>query len=160
MMKKLTLMIFLITTDGLSDIRFINTARTVAANPAQAFNWQGVYRFGEVGGKNTGMVIDYLITVYQKDGILVADLDGDGFQTLLRISCTVKATEHKLGLFFKSYRPDNLFEIYKPDEHLLSLERKNGKVLTYWGAVKPQLTSFKDGRVYFTKQARRRTSGK
>ena len=79
-------------------------------------DWQGLYTFGEVGGKNTGMVIDYSLNIYQKDGVLVAEIDADGFQTQMRISCTVKTLGNKIQLFFNRYRESNLFEIYKPGE--------------------------------------------
>jgi hypothetical protein len=115
-------------------------------------DWEGVYRFAETGGKNTGLVIDYSIKVYRKDGVLVADIDADGHQTLTRISCDTRVEGHRLTLSFKNYREENLFELYKPGEVLLSLERKNRKLLTYWGAMHPQLSALKSGRVYFERQ--------
>ncbi len=162
MNKRLLIYLFLTITGLLNSAVTSDASETTspAQQPAQVVDWQGLYTFGEVGGKNTGMVIDYSIKVYQQNGGLVADLDGDGFQTQMRIFCAVQTSANKIQFFFKGYRKDNLFEIYKPGERLLSLEIRNGKLLTYWGAVKPQLAAYKNGRVYFTKQTRRHRAGK
>jgi hypothetical protein len=117
--------------------------------PRQSGGWGGNYSFGEVGDKNTGMVIEYSMRIYQSDRLLLADIDADGFQTQLRITCSSKMEGNRIHLYFKHYRETNLFEIYKPGEWLLSLERKRGKILTYWHALKPQLITYRNGRVYF-----------
>ncbi len=150
------ILIFAATGNLLSGPVFIYRREPAARNqqPTTGIDWQGLYRYGEVGGKNTGMVIDYAITIYQENGVLVADLEADGFQTQKRIACMVKTSGNRLDLLFKSYRKDNMFELYQPGERLLSLEMKNRRLLTYWGAIEPQLTSFKNGGVYFTKRKR------
>ena len=98
---------------------------------AGVINWEGEYSFTETGGKNTGMVIGYFITVHKVNGVLVADIDADGYQTTMRLACTVKTSENKIQLFFKSNREDNMTELFKPGELLLSLEMVKGKILTY-----------------------------
>jgi hypothetical protein len=115
----------------------------------QSAGWQGDYSFGEVGGKNTGMVIQYSLKIYTANKMLLADIDADGFQTQLRITCSSKIEGNRIHIYFKNYRQENLFEIYKPGELLLSMERKRGKILTYWQALKPQLIAYRNGRVYF-----------
>jgi hypothetical protein len=155
---KHVIVIFSIVAFGFLFFAIEFTGADAKQNPAGAIDWRGVYTFGEVGAKNSGMVIDYSLTIYQKDGALVADLDADGFQTLTRVSCSVKATDNKIQIFFERPRKDNLYDIYKPGDLLFALEARNGKLLTYWGAITPQLTSYKNGRVYFIKQMRRRAN--
>lgn len=132
-----------------------NHLEEIKDRSAAALDWRGEYGFAETGGKNTGMVIDYSITVREADGALAADIDADGFQTSMRLACTVKAAGNKIQLFFKNYREDNLLDIFKPGELLLSLEMVKGKILTYWAAITPQLIAYKSGKVYFVKRTRR-----
>jgi hypothetical protein len=121
--------------------------------PSGNSSWEGEYSFGETGGKNTGLVIEYSIRIYRKDGALMADIDADGHQTLLRLSCKADIQSNRITFRFNNYREENLFELYQPGEVLLSLERKTGRLLTYWGALRPQLISYKSGRVYFYRKA-------
>jgi hypothetical protein len=147
--QKLWLVIFALTLFG---SLATTPARQLAKSKAQRSGnppWEGEYNFGETSGRNTGLVILYSVKVYQKDGSLLADIDADGHQTMTRLSCKTKVAGNRLTLYFSNYREENLFEIYKPGEVLLSLERRGGKLLTYWGAIRPQLTGFKNGRVYF-----------
>src|ERR1051325_1968892 len=115
-------------------------------------SWEGEYLFAETGGRNTGLMIEYSIKVYRKGGVLLADVDADGHQTETRLSGDAKVEGNRLTLYFRAYRPENLFDLYKPGDLLLSLERRHGKLLTYWGAMHPQLTSYKNGRIYFQKR--------
>jgi hypothetical protein len=117
------------------------------ASPAS--RWYGQYSFEELGGKNTGMVIGYSLKIYRAGDLTLADIDADGFQTQKRITCSTRVEGRRIHIYFRNYRKDNLFEIYRPGEWLLSLERKGGKILTYWRAMKPQLIGYRNGRVYF-----------
>jgi hypothetical protein len=126
--------------------------KTMKPQATKNVEWEGKYIFGEFGGKNTGILISYSINVYKKNGVLIADIDADGFQTEMRISCTTTPLGNRIDLYFDKYREDNLYEIYKPGEMLLSFEKKGSKILTYWAAIKPQLIPFKNGRVYFAKE--------
>jgi hypothetical protein len=144
--KLLLLLLALFLCGSLSGSR---AAQKPAQPSGQSGGWQGDYAFAEVGGKDTGMVIQYSLKIYRANKKLLADIDADGFQTQLRITCSSKIAGNRIHIYFKNYRETNLFEIYKPGERLLSLERKRGKILTYWHALKPQLMAYRNGRVYF-----------
>jgi hypothetical protein len=95
------------------------------------------------------MAIEYTIRVFEEGGRLVADVDGDGFQTLLRARCRAKATRGRLELYLERYRDGNGLEPYRAGDRLLTLSRSRGRLLTFWGALAPQLGRRPTGRVYF-----------
>lgn len=121
-------------------------------------DWVGTYTFQEGGGRTaggTGMFIEHTIKVYQQGENLIADVDAAGFQVSISLRCATKAEGDRLNLYFESYREDNVTEMYRRRQLLLSLERSTyrGKprILTYWAAYRPALRTAKSGRVYFKK---------
>lgn len=121
----------------------------VAASAATP--WTGTYEWTDLGPKSSATVIEYKARVFEENGALVADLDGDGFQTMLRARCRVEATDSALTLTFDHWREENGLEIYKPGEKLFALRRAGGKLLTDWGGLAPQLSKRKSGLVSFEK---------
>lgn len=127
-------------------------------NQSDQSTWEGTYTFQEGGGRTNGGAGEFvehtLIIRRQGDG-LIADIDANGFQTSRSLRCSAKAEGDKLNLYFQSYREGNIFTSYKKGQLLLTLERSvaGGKprVLTYWGAYQPALSSVRSGRVYFKK---------
>ena len=94
-----------------------------------AMPWTGTYEWTDLGARNSGAVLEYSAKVFEENGALVADVDGDGFQTMLRARCRVEATDTTLTFVLDSYRDENMFETYKPGEKLFTLRRAGGKLL-------------------------------
>ena len=111
--------------------------------------WEGQYTFTETGNRNSGEVLDYVITVRQRKGSFVADVDIDGFQTSTRLRCAARAAGNRLSLYLTGYRAENAGEPYKKGDLLLSLEQSGGKLLTHWAEIQPQLRRLKNGGEYF-----------
>lgn len=98
--------------------------------------WIGKYSYDESAESLNGITsmvwIYYLNVSNLKNDDLSAYIEIDGYQTSSRIRCRVKCNEEKMDLFFLNYGEGNLFEIYKPGDHLLALERKGSSLKTYW----------------------------
>ncbi|MBR4746418.1 MAG: hypothetical protein IK061_03325 [Desulfovibrio sp.] len=79
--------------------------------------------------------IFYAIDIRQEGGETLADLDGDGFQTLMRIRASVSGDEDSIQLRFKEAREDNVLASFDKGELLLTLERQDGQILTRWSGI-------------------------
>ena len=113
-------------------------------------NWLGVYEFYEFSEPNINML--YKIEVFKESNSYFADVKIDGFQTSTRIRCTVSVNNNTLKIFFKEYLPDNTHELYRSGDALLKLTKKDNKILTEWGELRPILTTNnKPGKVCFWK---------
>lgn len=120
-------------------------------------NWEGTYSFIEGVPRGNGNVgnVSHTITIYRSGNNLVADLEADGWQTLVKLKCTAKVVGNRINLYFKSYGDTDgqPMMTYKKGALLLSLARSGNKVLTYWSAYKPvALKNGKSGRVFFRKE--------
>jgi hypothetical protein len=117
--------------------------------------WTGAYQFDETGGKTAGgtaINIYHLLTVRESADGLMATLKSNGYQTSADLICTAKAENNKLMIYFAGYGEDNVFENYKEGDLLLTLERKDDKILTFWGKFQPSIEkNNKSGKVYFVK---------
>ena len=141
-MKKFAVILFILTFIG----GFATNAQTV---------WTGAYQFDEDGGKTVGgtlIQIYHSIDVRETADGLMATLKSNGFQTSVDLICTAKAENNKLLIYFAGYGEDNMFENYKEGDLLLTLEKKDDKILTFWGKFQPSvLKNEKSGKVYFRK---------
>lgn len=97
--------------------------------------WVGEYSFSEYAPPNQNMF--YSITIYYEDNNYFAKISIDGFQTLERLLAKVSGDTNSIKLEFLEYLPDNIFEPYKQGEVLLSLEKRNFKLITHWGGIQP-----------------------
>ncbi|MBO4684053.1 MAG: hypothetical protein J5600_01855, partial [Desulfovibrio sp.] len=79
--------------------------------------------------------IFYGIDIRQEGGEILADIDGDGFQTLMRIRTSVSGDEDSIQLRFKEAREDNVLASFDKGELLLTLERQEGRLLTRWNGI-------------------------
>jgi hypothetical protein len=117
--------------------------------------WTGHYEFEESGGKTAGgtaIVVTHEIEIMKTDDGLVAQITSMGYQTSASLVGKATMTGQKLAIYFESYGEDNIFEPYKEGDLLLTLERKDDKLLTHWGAFKPAIEKYsKSGKVYFQK---------
>lgn len=142
-MKKFAVILFILTFVG-----------CFAAN-AQNSAWTGIYEFSEDGGKTAGgtpIQIFHLIDVRESADGLMAAVKSNGFQTSADLICTTKTENNKLLIYFAGYGEDNIFENFKEGDLLLTLEQKDGKILTHWGKFQPSIEkNNKSGKVYFRK---------
>lgn len=119
--------------------------------------WIGQYAFDESAPGVTGKSSQswgYVINISQQnDTLLLAEIQVDGYQTMTRLEADVKATGNLAELYFMKYGKDNVFELYKKGEKLLSLELNDkNEILTNWGKMKPNLpANQKNGKVLFRK---------
>ena len=130
-------------------------AFSIAADAQTA--WTGVYEFSEDGGKTTGgtpINIFHTLEIRGAADGLMATLKSDGYQTSVNLICTAKAENNKLLIYFADYGENNMFENYKQNDLLLTLERKSeNEILTFWGKFQPSIAkNEKSGKVYFVKQ--------
>jgi len=111
-------------------------------------SWIGDYTFSEFSPPDQNMF--YSITIYKEDSNYKAKIIIFGFQTLTKLQAKVSGDENSIKLIFEKYLPDNVFELYKEGDILLSFEKKNSKLNTFWGKIQPMLESnSKTGKVYF-----------
>lgn len=142
-MKKFAAIFFIITLIG-----------CFTAIKAQT-DWTGAYQFEEDGGKTAGgsaININHILEVRESAEGLMATLKSNGFQTSVDLICTVKAENNKLFIYFAGYGEDNVFEKYTEGGLLLTLEKKDDKILTFWGKFLPSIEkNEKSGKVYFVR---------
>ena len=130
-----------------------------SAAPAKAeSSWEGSYTFQEGGGRTAGGIgifVEHTIRVYWRREELIADVDAVGFQVSISLQCVARAEGDRLNLYFESYREDNITELYRRGQLLLSLVRSTSRgrtrLLTYWAAYRPAFQTARSGRVYFRK---------
>jgi hypothetical protein len=127
-------------------------------NKSNQSTWEGTYTFQEGGGRtagSTGEFVGHTVVIYHQDDGLLADIDANGFQTSRSLRCSAKTNGEKISLYFLNYREGNVFTPYQKGQLLLTLGRSTVggrmRVLTYWGAYQPALSSARSGRVYFKK---------
>ncbi|HMS39968.1 MAG TPA: DUF5991 domain-containing protein [Pyrinomonadaceae bacterium] len=117
--------------------------------------WTGAYQFDEDGGKTSGgtaINIYHTLEIRESADGLMATLKSNGYQTSVDLICTTKAENNKLMVYFAGYGEDNVSEKYAEGDLLLTLERKDDKILTFWGKFLPSVEkNEKSGKVYFRK---------
>ncbi|MEL4106263.1 DUF5991 domain-containing protein [Oscillospiraceae bacterium WX1] len=126
-----------------------NSANPVSPD-ADLNSWVGDYSFSEHSDPDENMF--YSITIFQKNHQYFADIFIDGFQTMIRMQATVSGDAQAINLTFDKYLPDNLDEPYQQGDLLLTLEKNNDVIVTYWEKLQPMLPqNTENGNVYFTK---------
>ncbi|MBK8151512.1 MAG: hypothetical protein IPK58_25785 [Acidobacteria bacterium] len=117
--------------------------------------WTGRYEFEELGGKTSGgtaIIVNHEIEITDSDDGLIALIRGTGFQTSRDLVGNARVEGEKLLIYFNSYNEDNVLEPYAEGDLLLTLERRKGELLTFWGKYLPVVQkNEKTGKVYFTK---------
>ncbi len=140
----------------LSGLAVILAVMCLAGFSLAQTEWAGEYYFGENGGETVGgskIYIAHTITVSESDGRLVAKLYSQGFQTSRDIIADAKPVDSKMKLYFREKGPDNVFGDFEKGDLLLTLEFKNGRLLTVWGKFTPVLDqNAENGRVRFEKE--------
>jgi hypothetical protein len=131
--------------------------------------WEGTYKFTENGGRAGGssIIVEHKIRIYREGERLLADIDADGYQTAVALTCQTSSSGNRIELFYKNRRADdtssqtmdrrnNFRDRYKERQLLLALEKSNlrkpTKILTYWYGYQPVEIPPVNGRVYFKKE--------
>lgn len=110
--------------------------------------WVGKYTFYEYAPPDQNMWYD--ISIYTENGKYYASVIIDGFQTMQRYKAEISGDQKAIDLLFSEYLPQNGFEPYVKGERLLSFEKRDAQLITYWGEMKPMLTSNEEsGKPYF-----------
>ncbi len=82
------------------------------------------------------------------------DIDIDGYQTMERIRAVGKVEGQSLRIFFQSIRQDHIErKKYLRGDVLLELSKVNGRVLTKWRSIEPELEQNKKDGVYFERSS-------
>lgn len=156
-MKRFVKILFLlcISISVLSGCNYKTNSRLVRNNNLDS--WIGEYEFGGVLETDSNIrpnpVWVYNLDIYKETGIYYATIEIDGYQTIQRLKAIVKGDEEFISLIFELYLPDNQSEPYKENDILLSLEKKNSEIYTYWGKINPIVEENNEsGKVYFVKQ--------
>ena len=119
---------------------------------ANSDEWIGSYSFYEFLPPNINM--GYGLTVYKENEEYYANVTIDGFQTMTRLRAKIQTDSNKANFIFDEYLPENMFELYKKGDVLLTLERKGIDILTTWGKISPvDENNEPNGKIYFTKMS-------
>lgn len=111
-------------------------------------SWIGDYTFSEFAPPNQNMF--YRISIYKENDDYYAEINIDGFQTIRRLQAKVIGDESSIKLIFNKYLPENLMEPYVEGDILLSFEKRNSHLYTFWGKIQPILeNNTKSGDEYF-----------
>lgn len=114
--------------------------------------WIGEYEFIENASNDD--IIKYSIKTYEDSSkFLFADiLITKGDKKTMKIVSRAKIEADTLKFIFYDYSQNSMITEFKNDQCLLSFEKKDNKLLTYWGAITPELEENSlDGQVYFVK---------
>ncbi len=119
----------------------------------QQATWTGTYEFNEFAEPNQNL--DYQLVLSDTGKGMTMKLKVDGFQTVIRAQGQAKIEGNKCFIIYKSNYKDNDLNVpadnrFKPDAVLLTLERKNDKLITNWGELSPMDMHKRPG-VYFSK---------
>ena len=108
----------------------------------EKINWEGTYEFYEFAepDENRG----YIVKIYKKDSNLYANIDIEGFMTLLKMQANITEEGNKINI---------TQAVYKKGDILFSFEKEENVIKTYWNKLEPMLIKKKkNGKVYFTKE--------
>lgn len=118
-------------------------------------NWIGKYKFFESASVPNGPIIimDYEIEIYKTSKGYYAEILIDGQTTMVRVRAKVTGNENFIHLKFLEYLPDHKIGLCSEiDDILISFERKNEMIYTYWGKIEPMLVeNEKSGKVFLKK---------
>ncbi len=133
-----------------------NNLEQGSINDGDLNTWIGKYEFEEVSDIHSDIRPNpswvYTISIYKENSDYYANIDVDGFQTIVRLKSRVKGDKDLISLVFETYLPDSISESYKVNDVLLRLERADSEIITYWSKLKPNLSENEEtGKIYFKK---------
>ena len=114
--------------------------------------WDGVYTYSSTYGKTVGgsvVTSKYRLNVRSS----LCDLNIEGYQINDTIKCTVDNKASSMSVKFKSYGNGDVVNeygvaMYKVDDVLFSLSKKDDLLVTTWGREKPDNIPTNEG-TYF-----------
>ncbi|MBX4198618.1 hypothetical protein KW782_04830, partial [Candidatus Parcubacteria bacterium] len=118
------------------------------------FNWYGKYEFGEVApaNPNGGSVQSwqYKLLISSTNGVprMYAELDVDGFQSLLRINATPVDRGQALDIVFDSYRVDSMLQGFKKGDILFTLTPASKGLAIEWKKMQPNVDKNLNGSMF------------
>jgi hypothetical protein len=133
-------------------------------------SWEGTYTFVEKGGRTAGatpIVVEHKIKIYRVANHLLADIDADGFQTSVALTCDTSVSGNKINLYYQKRREgdtgsqtidqqDRVKDRYNAGQLMLVLEKSllagTHRILTHWHGYQPVEIRPRNGKVYFRKE--------
>jgi hypothetical protein len=124
------------------------------AEDTQAFVMGGIWKFGEVSKEPnvngiTHPVWEYTLSIDTTDETK-GTLSIDGYQTLVRLNVAVEKLNDSANIIFDSYATDNIGEIYKQGDVLITVSPESNKNLMsiYWYKMQPNLEESKTEAIF------------
>jgi hypothetical protein len=129
---------------------------TTNTTDQETIDWLGSYEYDlvfETEGQEIKNIISYELNIYKQEDELLADLSANGYMTSLGFHCRCVAENNKLKVYYleESDEDPDKEPTYEKGEHLLTLEMRKRKLITYWEKFEPE-GEIKNGTVYFKKQ--------
>ena len=96
--------------------------------------WEGTYFAGQELGRSAGgsyMFLEFKLNIQKKDGQWSCEYSEDGWQTMVRVNCSVETSSNIGELIFESYADDDLYssERYKKGHMFATMIRKSDDVI-------------------------------
>jgi hypothetical protein len=146
----------------------VSSQRRVVRIPDNS-SWEGTYSFLEKGGRTAGatsIAVEHKIRMYRIANHLLADIDADGFQTSVALTCDTSVSGNRISLYYQKRREGDtssqtidfqarIKDRYRAGQLLLTLEKSvlpGMKILTYWHGYQPVEIRPRNGKVYFRKE--------
>lgn len=142
---------------AISSLGLLISSCNLKNSNTQTHDWEGAYSFAEsmpsVENKQDTWRWQYALTInpaQQATQPYSAQLDINGHKTELSLDCIGLANADSLQIIFQDYPPDAEQIQYNQGDLLLTLYKKDGKVLTYWRGLQPNVEeNLAQGRIYF-----------
>lgn len=107
----------------------------------------GDYSFTEYSEPNQTWV--YKLKIYNDNDKYYADVNVDGFQTMVRLRTEVIKDDSGLSFSFDKVLEDHTTGNYTTGDILFRLYKKDNYIYTKWNKMQPMLSNNKDDGIYF-----------
>lgn len=118
--------------------------------------WLGEYTFSEYFSEPdyAPMVMDYNISIYNKEGMYYADIEIVGQTTWIHVQSTVYGDAEWISLIYYQDLPNNKTSNIEDNTVLISFRNNDVDIYTYWGEIVPMLIGNEEsGKAYFSKSS-------
>ena len=118
--------------------------------------WVGKYDFYEFWDNSANDIIRglyYRVHIFEEENEYYADIDIDGWMTLVRWRAKVQSDDESIDLILYEFLSDNMTQGFlEIGDILWTLRKEENDILTYWVKWKPELIENQEsGKVYFVK---------
>lgn len=117
-------------------------------------NWIGRYAFEEVYNEEgyAPMFMDYEINIYMENDQYYADVVVNGQMTGIDLKARLYGNDEWISLVIEEYNPEHVTGLSKRENTvLLSLERQEEDIYTYWGVLYPLAEDLPSSSIYLEK---------